>query len=160
MKKILKIGGIILVVILIAITAILVDTHYKIKRGDLVKWDGQWYTKEELKAKYPPQYIEVPAKNTPEDVYAKFREALLKNDTETALGLMSNYRKNEYIEAFKDKEKTNDWVKRLPEIIIKENILGNFASYYYLNAINKNDKIAHPINFSKNNEGYWKIDSI
>lgn len=159
-KKILKIGGIILGAIIILLIIIFIDTKIKISRGDLVKWDGQWYTKEQLKKKFPPQYIEVPEKNTPEEVYAKFRTALLNKDYETALSLITEKNREGYRDAFKDKEKLDRWVKRLPEEIIKESESGNFASYHYINFSDSSDKMAHPINLEKNYNGYWEIDSI
>ena len=160
LKKFLKILGIIIAVLAVVFILFLVWVRIQINRGNLVKWDGEWYTKERLKEKFPPQYIEVEARNTPEQVYAKFRQALLDNDLETALEQMSDYRKSEYIEVFKDREKLEEWAKRLPEEITKKDQYENFASYYYKNVIDKNDKTAHPINFSKDSNGYWKIDQI
>lgn len=159
-KKTVKILGIIIAIIIVAFVLFLIFVRIQINRGDLIKWDGQWYTKEQLKEKFPPQYIETPAKNTPEEVYAKFRQALLDNDIEMALGQMSDYRKNEYAEAFKDRERLIEWAKKLPREMIKKDQYENFSSYYYKNAIDEDDKIAHPINFSKDSNGYWKIDQI
>lgn len=158
LKKILKITGIVVGVLLLIWGFDLIRTRRMIANGDLIKWDGQWYTKEQLAKKYPPQYIEVPAKNTPEEVYARFREALLKNDLEVALGEMVLDQREKYREIFANKEKLEKY-KTLPEpnLIKKGEILGNFASYSY----KESDKAtAYSIDFQKNSEGYWQIDSI
>jgi hypothetical protein len=160
LKKVLKIAGIIIGILLLIWGIDLINTRRKIARGDLVKWEGQWYTKEQLYKKYPPQYIEVPAKNTPEEVYARFREALLKNDIEGALNEMVIEKREQYRQAFADKAKFNVWVKRFPEIINKDTENGNFATYFYINNSDSNDRISHPITYIKNSEGYWQIDTI
>ncbi|MFH1677244.1 MAG: hypothetical protein ABH888_00325, partial [Patescibacteria group bacterium] len=85
MNKTIKITAVIIAVIILIAFVFFIWTYIKIKNGDLVKWDNKWYTKEELKKAFPPQYIEVPAKNTPEQVYTIFRQALLDNDIEKAL---------------------------------------------------------------------------
>jgi len=156
LKKILKITLIVVGILLLIWGIDLIRTRRMIARGDLVKWDGQWYTKEQLAKKYPPQYIEVPAKNTPEEVYERFREALLKNDIEGALGEMALEKRNTYREAFKDKAKFDAWVKTLPENVENIKLNDNFGHYQW----EKGDGYAHTIDFLKNSEGYWQIDSI
>ena len=84
-KKILKIIGIISIIIVVLSVSLVAYTFYRIETGQLVQWEGKWYTQEELKEKYPPQEYEVEAKNTPEEVYTKFREAVLNNNEEEAL---------------------------------------------------------------------------
>ncbi|MBU2264165.1 hypothetical protein KJ797_02430, partial [Patescibacteria group bacterium] len=84
-KKIFKIIAIIVGIVLMLFFSLFFYKNWQVNRGDLVKWEGVWYTKQELKEKFPPQYIEVPAKNTPEQVYTIFRQALLDNDIEKAL---------------------------------------------------------------------------
>lgn len=161
-KKVFKIIGIIAAVIAIIAVLFFVWTYVRIRRGDLVKWDNHWYTKEQLKAKYPPQYIEVPAKNTPEEVYAKFRQALLDNDIETALEQIRKEKREEYGKVLRDNEILNKY-KQLPELDqIKKSeyeTYGNFSSYYYSEKIDNEEKI-FSIEFEKNEYGYWKIDSI
>ncbi len=159
-KKILKILGYIVLGIIIVLLGFFVWARYEMETGQLVKWDGEWYTKEELEEKYPPQQYDIEAKNTPEEVYSKFREALLNNNKEKALKFIVEDKKDLYREAFNNKNKYKEWLERLPKKINKENIHGNHASYYYLNEKDSDDNIAHPINFVKTNKGYWKIDSI
>ncbi len=159
-KMILKVFGVATLFLVVVAVFFLIYTKIQINRGDLVKWDGRWYTKEELSQKFPPQYYEAPAKNTPEEVYAAFRDDLLKNNTEGALSLITEKHREEYKQAFQDKEKFDAWVKRFPVMINQDNVLGNFASYHYYNSTNKTDTMAHPIEFIKNVNGYWEIDSI
>lgn len=130
--------------------------YYEIKSGNMVKWEGRWYTKAEIQEKYGPQYYDVQAKNTPEEVYANFRQALLDGDTEKALSLMTPGRREEYKKAFEDKEKLDKWIKTLPEKMISGKIEGNFGYFDW----NKNDGYKHTIDFVKNRDGYWQIDAI
>jgi len=155
-KKILKILGIGLGLVVLLYVGWSVYLKIRIDRGDLIKWDNKFYTKEELKQKFPPQEYNVPAKNTPEEVYANFRQALLKNDIEGALAQIREQNREEYRQAFSNKEKFDKWVKGLPENITKENELGNF-SYYDIDYGTENKNTA---TFIKNSDGYWQIDQI
>ena len=159
-RKIIKILGIILIIVVVLGLALVAYTYYKIETGQLVQWEGKWYTQEELNEKYPPQEYEVEAKNTPEEVYTKFRQAVLNDNKEKALEYVVEDQRDKYREAFQDEKKFNKWIERLPEEINKERIQNNHASYYYLNAKDESDDIAHPINFIKNKRGYWRIESI
>lgn len=164
MKKILKISGIVAAVLLAIAVLFFIWTFIRIKRGDLMKWDNHWYTKEALRAKYPPQVIDVPAKNTPEEVYAKFRQALLDGDIEGALGVMAKKRRAEYRIKFEDEKKLNKF-KTLPsaEKIIRseKDSIGNYASYYYFQeSQDQNNEIPFNIEFQKNEYGYWEIEFI
>lgn len=166
MKKALKITGLIVGVIVLVFAGYLYNIHLKIQRGDLVKWDNKWYTKEEWDALVKaigPQYVEVPAKNTPEEVYAKFRQALLNNDIEGALDQIVTKNREKYREVFIDYQKNNGSLKNLggiyPEKIIKDHEYGNFASYSYKFSRDKKE-IFSIAQFEKNSEGYWQIDII
>ncbi|MBU1778054.1 hypothetical protein KJ992_00095, partial [Patescibacteria group bacterium] len=151
MNKTIKITAIIIAVIILIAFVFFIWTYIKIKNGDLVKWDNKWYTKEELKKAFPPQYIEVPAKNTPEQVYTIFRQALLDNDIEKALEQIRKENREEYRKAFQDKEKFDKWVKSLPKALTKENEDGNFAYY----DIDYGTEYKNTVSFLKNSEGYW-----
>lgn len=156
-RKTLKILGIILALIVLSGLAFLLWVNHAINTGKLVKWEGQWYYADELKEKYPPQEYTVEAKNTPEEVYQEFRQALLDGNKEKALEYIVEEKREEYREAFEDEESFNEWVSRFPEEIKKESLINNNASFYYLNARDEDDKTVHPINFVKNKDGYWKI---
>lgn len=155
-KKIFKILGIILAVVILLYIGWSVYLKIMIDRGNIIVWDGKTYTKEEFKNAFPPQEYNVPEKNTPEDVYAAFRQALLNNDIEGALVQISEENREEYRQAFNNKEKFDKWVKGLPEKITKENELGNFAYY----DLDYNDGYEHTVGFLKGPDGYWQIDQI
>lgn len=155
-KKVLKIIGLALAVVFILFNALVFYAKMKIDKGEWVMWEGKWYTQKQLDAKYPPQYYDTPAKNTPEEVYIAFREAILANDIEKALGLIRVEKRERYKEAFKDKEKLDEWVKTLPEKIENGKIDGNFAEFNW----DKKDGYQHLIMFEKNIDGYWEIDGI
>jgi hypothetical protein len=155
-KKILWAGGIIFLCLFIIYLSFLYLTHLKIKNGDLIKWDNKWYTKEQLQKKYPPQEYEIESKNTPEETYSAFRQALLDDDIEEALSMITEDKREMYREAFEDEEKFNNWIKTLPEKIDGVKVDGNYSHYDW----DKNDDYYHSIDFEKNFDGYWEIDSI
>jgi len=162
LKKVLKIVGLVAALAVVAFIAYAFYVNWQIKSGNLVKANNRWYTKAEWNQylesiKVGPQYVEAPAVNTPEEVYAKFREALLKNDIEGALNELRPDKREKYREAaLNDKEKFEKWVKSLPEVITKDSIDGNHA-YYDVDygTDNKNTAI-----FRKNLNGVWQIDAI
>ncbi|MBU1246631.1 hypothetical protein KKD51_01525 [Patescibacteria group bacterium] len=155
-----RIIGVVVLIILI-IVVLFVRAHIRIQNGDLVKWEGKWYTKEEIKATFPPQYIEVPAKNTPEEVYATFRQALLDNDIETALGEIKDSEREKYQKVFSDPELLKKY-QTIPEVgqikQIKEETYGNFTTYFYFKNIDQ--KNYREIDLQKNPKGYWQIKII
>lgn len=155
-SKKLKIIAIIAGVLVILYAVNMIYAYIRIQRGDVVKWEGAWYTKEELAQKFPPQYAESVAKNTPEEVYATFRQALLDNNLELALEQMTDKHREEYGVAFQDKVKFDEWVGRLPEKITKEEESGNYASY----DIDMKSEYKHTVRFFKAVDGIWKIESI
>lgn len=134
-------------IILLSAIGYFIYVYIQIQRGEYVKWNGIWYTKEELKEKYPPQYVETPAKNNPEEVYAIFRQALLDGNLELALEQITEQERKEYKEILNVDGAMKKWGDELPHKIILEKISGNDA-YYNL------------ITFSKDYTGYWKIRII
>ena len=145
MKKPIKVLLIILAAVFFGGAGYLFYIQYKINRGDLFEYEGVWYTKEQARELFGPQYYEVESKNTPEEVYV----ALMRED-----------KREEYRNAFENKEKFDNWVKRFPESIIKDHVYSNNASYHYLNDADANDREAHPTLFEKNKMGYWEIYGI
>jgi hypothetical protein len=160
-KKILWAGGIIFLCLFIIYLSFLYLTHLKIKNGDLIKWDNKWYTKEQLQKKYPPQEYEIESKNTPEETYSAFRQALLDDDIEEALSMITEDKREMYREFFNDKEKLKSF-KSIPEVgeIKRESLLGNFSLYFYNEESEGENKVPYSISFEKNFDGYWEIDSI
>jgi hypothetical protein len=158
MKKFFLIIGFIVAVIFFTVVGFFIYNYWRIQRGDYVKWDNQWYTKEDLAKKFPPQVYEVESRNTPEEVYTAFRQALLDNDTEKALSYIVEKNREEYRLIFENNEKLNKYKKIPEENIIKRsenNSIGNFAYYYYI--INEKN---YEISFVKNRRGFWEIERI
>lgn len=159
MTKTFKVLSLVILIMLAVFLFLIARNFYLIRTGGLVKWDNQWYTKKELAEKFPPQYYEVEAKNTPEEAYAGFRQALLDNNHEKALEYVVEEKREEYSNAFQEKEDLDNWIKQLPENITKEDEYGNFASFYYL-SLDTKDEVGHKIEFVKNKKGFWMISGI
>lgn len=151
-EKFIKAGIILFLIALAAFFAYFFYLQILVARGELIQFNGQWYQKEDWQELYGE--YDTPAKNTPEEVYTKFREALLEGDKETALGLIREERRQDYREAFDDEEKFLEWVEKLPLDIKLEWQGGNFADYN----VNMGTGNRNIMSFEKNREGYWEID--
>ncbi|KKQ60556.1 MAG: hypothetical protein US81_C0017G0006 [Parcubacteria group bacterium GW2011_GWE2_38_18] len=162
-KKAIKIIGIVLATLVLLFVIVFAYNYWRISTGRLIKWEGQYYTKDQIKAKYGEQVYDVPSKNTPEEVYTKFREALLKNDIEGALGMIREEKRGGYRERFSDKNVLEKY-RILPEVNkikkAENDSIGNLALYYYFKDEQKKDDVPFDIKFEKNKEGYWQIDGI
>jgi len=162
MKKVAKIFGYVVLAVIVLLFLLLIWTKRKIDNGEMVKWDGKWMTQEEFHKIVPPQVYKVESKNKPEEVYATFRQALLDDDVEKALGLVRVEKRETYRKAFGDKGKLAKY-KTLPEVgkIIKSETLDNHSSYiYYGIGANIEKDVPYTISFIKNKDGYWEIDQI
>ncbi|MEI7498544.1 MAG: hypothetical protein WCK11_04680 [Candidatus Falkowbacteria bacterium] len=156
-KKIILYAGLFMLLSIVAVGGFYGYVYWQLTSGRLIYFKGELYTKEQVSKLVGPQVYEVASKNTPEEVYARFREALLKNDIEAALAEMRPEKREEYRTAIQaDKAKYEQWVKSLPEKITKEEELGNY-SYYDVKYGSSNKNTA---TFIKNQEGYWQIDII
>lgn len=155
-KKYFKVAAYVLGAIIILVIGYFAYAYIQIQRGEYVKWDGEWHTKEELKEKYPPQYGETPAKNTPEEAYLTFRQALLDENLELALEQITVQKREEYREIFSVPGDMKKWGNKLPEKITKEEEHGNLASY----DVDMGTRNKNIIRFSKDYTGHWKIYSI
>lgn len=155
----LKILVIIAGAIILYYAIAMVYAYIRIQNGDLTKWNGKWYTQEELAKQFPPQYAESVAKNTPEGVYATFRQALLDNNLELALQQITEQHKEEYRGIFSSYKNLHDLGVIYPETITKESEYGNF-SYFKYEFVRDEKIINSRADFFKDVTGYWKIDSI
>jgi hypothetical protein len=160
-KKAFRVGLISLGVLILIFIIYVAVINWMIETGRIVKWDNRWYTQGQLEEKYPPQYHEAEAQNTPEEVYAGFRQAILQEDVEVALTRVKLDKREEFRELFDDKELLTEYQNLPPQEEIKENeILGNFASYTYRMVDQRDKKTPYFIEFEKNPDGYWMISSI
>ena len=134
----------------------LAHTHFQIQRGDILPYEGSWYTKEELAKKFP-YYEDVPAKNTPEQVYATYRQALLDSDIELALEQIMEKKREEYRKIFiADPEILKKISESLPMNITKDHEYEYSASY----DVDMGTKYKNTVDFVKNLQGFWKIKYI
>ena len=156
MKKIFKIVGVVFGVMFIASIIWGIQIKKQMESGELIEVDGRWVTNQEWKEIMGLDYYEGPAKNTPEEVYTTFRQSLLDGDYEVALGYIAEKNKEEYREAFEDREKLEEWIFKLPENITKETEYDTAVTYDLdMGTGNKNN-----ITFVKNKDGYWEIERI
>ncbi len=88
-------------------------------------------------------------KDTPVQVYERFRESIAKEDYNTALECISD--KYDYREAFRNKDKLKYWAKNLPENIDSLVVRGNKAEYAGDMRV---------IRFVRNNQGFWEIEQF
>lgn len=161
-RKFAKIGGFVLLAVVVLLFLLMIWTKRKIDNGDWVKWDGKWIPRAQFEKIVPPQVYKVESKNKPEEVYATFRQALLDNDVEKALGLIRVEKRGKYAEIFKDMVVLEKY-KTLPVVnVLKESEkFDNHVSYiYYSNGADIKKDVPYTITFIKNKDGYWEIDAI
>lgn len=156
LKKSIKFFGFFIIFIVFIAGAYLRYIYLQIERGDILPWKGGWYTKEELAKKFPYHYKDVPAQNTPEEVYATFRQALLDGDIELALEQIVEDKRNDYRKVLiVGSEKFEKVLNDLPQNIVKETEYGNFAYY----DIDMGTEYKNTISFVKDEKGFWKMEN-
>ncbi|MFH1956805.1 MAG: hypothetical protein ABIJ28_04115 [Patescibacteria group bacterium] len=123
------------------------------------------YTQEELNKMYPQiKYADVVTRVTPEETYAKFRQALKENNLEMAIGQLSKEseryeeNKNDLTQAYKE-NRFNEAFENYPEKIEKSSMHESIASYYFLEKTAENN-LRQYISFIKDANGDWKLDSL
>ena len=106
LKKMIRPVLIVLGLLFVVYFAFSVHNYRRIQSGELVQFQGHWYTPAQLREILPAQYEELKEPiNTTEEVYTKFREALLSGEIEEALGYMREKDREYYVEAFNDSER-------------------------------------------------------
>ncbi len=166
-----------LVILLFAFLALTVGNYYvqrwtdfkmaKVSQG-LAESSYPWrdYTEAELNKMYPQiKYADVPTRVTPEQTYANFRQALKDNNLELAIEQLSNssrerYGENaDYLTKLYKEKKFEELYKAYPEIILKSNMYDSIAQFYFL--INEDGhNLRQYLDFTKNANGDWKMDSL
>ncbi len=123
------------------------------------------YTEDELAKMYPQiRYADVPTRVTPEQTYANFREALRTNNLDLALEQLGResgeYKQNkdDLIQAHQE-NRFNDIYQSYPEAILQESISETLSQFYF-NYKEGNLEKTHFINFIKDANGDWKLDSL
>lgn len=123
------------------------------------------YTEEELAKMYPQiKYADVATRVAPEETYAKFRQALQENNLELAIEQLSaeseKYWKNVKIltDAYQQ-GKFSEAYQSYPEKITKSSMYESLAEYYYLEKRGEYN-LRQSINFIKDANGDWKLDSL
>jgi len=123
------------------------------------------YTESELAKMYPQiKYADVETRVTPEETYAKFRQALQENNLEMAIEQLSKesekYQENtETLAQFYQENKFQELYQHYPEKIEKSSMYESLASYYFLEKIEENN-LRQYIGFIKDTNGDWKLDSL
>lgn len=129
------------------------------------KFPWRNYTQEELNKLYPQiRYADIPTRVTPEQTYANFREALRTNNLNLALeqlgreGKNYNENKSDLEKAYNEKRFMSIYTSYLDKIL-EENKFESIAQYYF-NYSENNVQKTHFINFIKDANGDWKMDSL
>ena len=123
------------------------------------------YTQEELNKMYPQiKNADVPTRTTPEQTYAKLREALKTNNLEMAIEQLSEesqgYKENkDIIKKFYNENKFMELYREYPEKINKVHMYEAIAQYEY-EYIKDGKTFVYSIGFIKDSNGDWKIDSL
>ncbi len=122
------------------------------KTREFVIWKSYWY----------PQNINVTAKNTPEDTYTNFRNALLEDNIEGALEWVSIEKREEYREVFNNDKFLVEY-KNLPDVNkIKKSEEDTYtnSTVYHFRMIIGGEEVGYSVNFTKDLDGIWYIESI
>ena len=125
------------------------------------------YTQEELNKMYPQiKNADVPTRTTPEETYAKFRQALKENNLQMAIEQLSReserYGENVKVleESFKKREFQNLY-EHFPQKIEKVYMYETIAQYEYeFYSLEYRRTLIGSISFIKDSNGDWKIDSL
>lgn len=165
-----------LVILLLAGAALAVGNYYgqrwvdwkmaKVGQG-LAESRFPWrdYTQTELDKMFPQiKYADVATRVTPEQTYAKFRQALKDNNLQMAIDQLSREGEKfvdnkDYLSKLSKDNKFVKIYKDYPEQILKANMYESIAQYYFL--INEDGhNLRQYIEFSKDANGDWKMDNL
>lgn len=130
---------------------------WEVRTGRLIRLpNGTYLTQEEFHKIYPPQNTVLPDKNKPEDVYTKFREAIIAGNVDEALKYIAERKRGEYkVNLVKNLES----YKLLPEFVklnLKDSSINDIERNYKYN-IKDNE---YYLELEKTWDGYWYIYGI
>ena len=137
------------------------------------KFPFRMYTERELveMGRWPVEsnyYDSIPTKTTPEETYAIFKQALIDGDLDSAVECFIEDKREEYSDALvkaKDEGRIPEILNQLTEIyprgerIIEGHNDTSIATYEFF-IVENNEKTSHPINFSKDKDGNWKMENL
>jgi flagellar basal body-associated protein FliL len=169
MKK--KVILVLLVLIIVAVFCYAGASWWKTRQAQIKmgiasdKFPYRLYTQEELNKMYPQiKNADVPTRVTPEQTYANFREALRTNNLDMAIEQLSKdsekYEENKKTleEAYKDGKFVQIY-NEYSEKIEKEYMAEAIAQFYFIEE-KDGEKTSYPIDFIKDSNGDWKLDSL
>jgi len=170
LKKIIIIGVIAIIVMAVLGVLLNVWTTRKMDKVSLglARPDFPYtdYTESELAEMYPQiKYADVATRTTPEETYAKFRQALEENNLEMAIAQLSKEsgkRYNENKEALTQAHQEGRFGQiyiSYPEKIEKSNMYEARAQFYFLQK-DGDETVRYPLDFTKDANGDWKLDSL
>jgi len=171
MKKIKIIIGIVILAALVIGGYFYFQNWWEIKQIKIEKglasekFPWRDYTQEELAKMYPQiKYADVPTRITPEETYAKFRQALKDNNLEMAIEQLAEesekYEENKQTltQAYKNNI-FSDAVKNYPETIWRSNFGDSIGQLCY-EQIHEDGKFVGCSSFIKDVNGDWKLSSL
>ncbi|OIO47373.1 MAG: hypothetical protein AUJ32_03075 [Parcubacteria group bacterium CG1_02_40_82] len=171
MKKIKIIIGIVILAALVIGGYFYFQNWWEIKQIKIEKglasekFPWRDYTQEELAKMYPQiKYADVPTRITPEETYAKFRQALKDNNLEMAIEQLAEesekYEENKQTltQAYKNNI-FSDAVKNYPETIWRSNFGDSIGQLCY-EQIHEDGKFVGCSSFIKDANGDWKLSSL
>lgn len=158
MKKVRKILGIVLLIILVLFFVLFIYSYWEAKHNDYIKYQDKWYTLEEFDDLISQSKTVIEAKNTPEEAYENFLQAVKEEDVDKALEYISEDKRIEYYKVLSSRL---EYYKSIPGVEdIHQNLnmtYENSISYYYQTA---DGEYVKTISFKKSMDGYWRIDYI
>lgn len=165
-----------MVLLLLAVAAFMVGNYYfqrwvdfkmlKVGQGlaeDQFPWRD--FTQDELNKMFPQiKYADVATRVTPEQTYAKFRQALKDNNLQMAIEQLSGegekHKENKTdLEKAYNKGQFKDIYIKYTEKIIQDNMYESISQYYFNYTINGESQ-THVIGFTKDANGDWKMDNL
>ncbi|MCD4694326.1 hypothetical protein K8R62_03135 [bacterium] len=158
MKKLRKISEIILLIVLVSFFVLFVYSYWEARHNNYIKYQDKWYTLEEFDDLISQGRTVIEAKNTPEEAYKNFLEAIRGDDIDRALDYISEDKRIEYYKVLSSRL---EYYKSVPEVEnIHQNLkmtYENSISYYYQTS---DGEYVKTVSFKKGLDGYWRIDYI
>lgn len=156
MKKLLQILAIVVTALFVLSIIFTLYRYWGVKTGRLVRMDnGTYLTQQEFHSIYPPQNTVLPDKNKPEEVYTKFREAIMAGNVDEALKYVAERKRGEYRVSL---VKNLELYKTLPEfsnLEVAKDYSGVQAGFNFT----QNNQ-AYSVMLEKTWDGYWFIYGI